>query len=348
MPKIKVHEKALAHLSRGLYRSPASALRELVSNAWDANAKTVRISTNYPSFFQLAVEDNGDGFTMEEFSRVMAGGIGNSEKRSDERPMAFGRPIIGRLGIGMLGIAQIAPSFTVASKTKDGEGFRAEVKLYDLLKERLDQEDPELIRDSSGPAETYKTVDIGTYEFDKSFDPGTRKAGTLIIATDVHPQFTEAFQQSLKGEEFIEVPSDWKQAIRKLSKVDSLQQLGDYWRLLWELSAACPIPYIDANAVPNHMIKADQERLLSYNFRLLVDDIQLFKPVLLKGDRYRYITRGIKDRTRKIYGKNVAFHGYLAVRDGQQIRPDELRGILIRVNNVGILGTTIRPFSIIG
>jgi hypothetical protein len=33
MPKIIVHEKALAHLSRGLYRSPASALRELVSNA---------------------------------------------------------------------------------------------------------------------------------------------------------------------------------------------------------------------------------------------------------------------------------------------------------------------------
>jgi HSP90 family molecular chaperone len=46
--KIKVGEKALAHLSRGLYRSPASALRELVSNAWDANAKIVRIDTNYP------------------------------------------------------------------------------------------------------------------------------------------------------------------------------------------------------------------------------------------------------------------------------------------------------------
>lgn len=50
MPKIRVHEKALAHLSRGLYRSPASALRELVSNAWDANATTVAINTNYPNF----------------------------------------------------------------------------------------------------------------------------------------------------------------------------------------------------------------------------------------------------------------------------------------------------------
>src|SRR5712692_9783709 len=101
MPKINVHEKALGHLSRGLYRSPASTLRELVSNAWDANATVVRIDTNYPNFFQVAVEDNGDGFTIEEFERVMKGGIGNSEKRPDGAPLRFGRPMIGRLGIGM-------------------------------------------------------------------------------------------------------------------------------------------------------------------------------------------------------------------------------------------------------
>jgi HSP90 family molecular chaperone len=65
MPKIKVHEKALAHLSRGLYRSPASALRELVSNAWDANATTVTINTNYPNFYQLSVEDDGIGFKRQ-------------------------------------------------------------------------------------------------------------------------------------------------------------------------------------------------------------------------------------------------------------------------------------------
>jgi len=69
MPQIKVHEKALAHLSRGLYRSPASALRELVSNAWDANARLVEISTNYPLFMRLAVQDNGDGFSRTTLPR---------------------------------------------------------------------------------------------------------------------------------------------------------------------------------------------------------------------------------------------------------------------------------------
>ena len=83
MGKIKVHEKALAHLSRGLYRSPASALRELVSNAWDANATEVRIDTGVPTFSQVSVRDNGDGFTEEDFVRLMEGGIGNSDSSPD-------------------------------------------------------------------------------------------------------------------------------------------------------------------------------------------------------------------------------------------------------------------------
>ena len=101
MPKkIKVHEKALAHLSRGLYRSPASALRELVSNAWDANATWVRIDSDAPRFAQLTVQDNGEGFTKPAFEKMMAGGIGNSEKRPSKKELTFGRPVIGRLGIG--------------------------------------------------------------------------------------------------------------------------------------------------------------------------------------------------------------------------------------------------------
>src|SRR5438309_5334457 len=115
MSKIKVHEKSLAHLSRGLYRSPASALRELVSNAWDADATIVRINTNYPLFYQLSVEDNGAGFTKDDFENLMEGGVGNSDKRLASEPelVRYGRPVIGRLGIGLLGIAQICGAFTI-------------------------------------------------------------------------------------------------------------------------------------------------------------------------------------------------------------------------------------------
>jgi Histidine kinase-, DNA gyrase B-, and HSP90-like ATPase len=163
MPQIRVHEKALAHLSRGLYRSPASALRELVSNAWDANATHVMIATNYPSFVQIAVRDNGDGFSRDEFRRLMSGGIGNSEKREADAPLIHNRPMIGRLGIGLLGIAQICGGFEVASKPKGGEAFRARVRLYDLIREKLDSKDPSIVKDELSVG--VREVDVGEYDF---------------------------------------------------------------------------------------------------------------------------------------------------------------------------------------
>src|SRR5215470_6873368 len=181
MPKIRVHEKALGHLTKGLYRSPASALRELVSNAWDANARVVRINTNFPNFFQISIEDNGDGFTRAEFEQLMNAGIGNSPKRSDELILINDRPVIGRLGIGMLGIAQICGGFTITSTPKEGEGFKARNRLYDLLKEKLDTEDPAVVTEED---QRVTEVSVGEYSFEE-YDESRRKPGTVLIADQV-------------------------------------------------------------------------------------------------------------------------------------------------------------------
>jgi hypothetical protein len=331
MPQIHVHEKALAHLSRGLYRSPASAMRELVSNGWDANARTVRISTNYPNFFQVAIEDNGDGFSAEEFKRLMEGGIGNSEKRPKGAKLIHGRPQIGRLGIGMLGIAQVCGSFTVTSKMKNGKGFRAKVRLYDLLKEKLDSDDPKFVKKSQGQTE----VDVGTYDFEK-YDLSKTSFGTSIVADDVSPTFVQAFQQSLVSPKFREPPLNWTKAIDIVSNVHTIQELGDYWRLLWELSASCPIPYVSENAVPKRLVADEQKLLESYDFRVIVDGLELKKPVSLKGNPAGYTTHRIAPQHLTPYGKDLRFHGYIVVQEGAQLKPDELRGILIRIKNVAI------------
>lgn len=327
MPEIKVHEKALAHLSRGLYRSPASAVRELVSNAWDANARLVEIDTNYPLFMRLTVQDNGEGFSRKQFATLMDGGIGNSEKRPASEQLRYARPVIGRLGIGMLGIAQICGSFTITSKVRSGEGFRANIKLYDLIKEKLDDNDPDIVGD---------VVDVGEYEFDESFDPESARVGTSITTDDVHPTFVRSFQQSAEPAASHRSPPDWRKAITLFSRVRSIQELGDYWRLLWDLSASCPIPYVSADAVPRGLIREDQERLESYNFRVTVDGLELKKPVYLKGNPAGYTTQEISEQHFRPYGKDLKFHGYLVVQEGTQLRPDELRGILIRIKNVGI------------
>ena len=332
MPQIHVHEKALAHLSRGLYRSPASALRELVSNAWDAQASAVRIGTNCPNFLQLSVEDDGVGFTKRDFEQLMAGGIGNSQKRVGDAE-ASGRPVIGRLGIGMLGIAQLCGAFTLVSRPLKGEGFRARITLYDLLKDKLDKGDSSVVKTTGTTESPISIVDVGEYEFE-TFDPKAIRHGTRLIADDLHPTFVQSFQESTRKSE--PVPMNWGDAVKIISGKSSLQELGDYWRLLWELAAAAPVPYLSATSLPQSLARADQQRLESYKFRVVVDGIELRKPVALRGNEAGYSAWPIEPQERTLYGKRLRFHGYILVQEGTQLKPDELRGIMIRIKDVGI------------
>ena len=292
----------------------------------------MRITTNYPKFFQIAVEDNGAGFTREEFTAIMGGGIGNSQKRPQNVATINDRPVIGRLGIGLLGIAQVCLGFRIVSRPKGKDGFSARVRLYDLLKERLDRDDPDVTRDTDG----LKEVEVGTYEIEKDFDLESVRFGTTILADDVHPTFVHAFQESITFEGFISPPEDWAAVLKVVSRVRSLQELGDYWRLIWELAASCPVPYLNERAVPKKLIAEDQKRLESYDFKVLIDGLELRKPVYLHRNLGGYTTFRIPPQAQKVYGKDLKFHGYIAVQEGLQLKPDELRGILIRIKNVAI------------
>ena len=134
--KIRVHEKALAHLTRGLYRSPASALRELVSNAWDADAKQVDVKLPLDAAWNsgnaeqiIEVADNGNGMTwnMVRDAYLDVGRDRREEEKTDRSP--GGRLLQGRKGVGKLagfGIADIVEVQTVHKDkdTKIGEKMR--------------------------------------------------------------------------------------------------------------------------------------------------------------------------------------------------------------------------------
>ncbi len=79
-------------------------------------------------------------------------------------------------------------------------------------------------------------------------------------------------------------------------------------------------------------IHEDQELLEHYNFRVLVDGIQLFKPAFLQGNPNGYTWQKIPPVTKTVYGKTLRFHGYIVVQEALNLHPDELRGILVRVS----------------
>jgi hypothetical protein len=60
--------------------------------------------------------------------------------------------------------------------------------------------------------------------------------------------------------------------------------------------------------------------------------------VKLRGNKAGYTCHRFAEPRKLIYGRPLSYHGYIVVQEGSQIKPDELRGILIRVKNVGIGG----------
>ena len=190
---IEVSSKILGHISAGIYRSPGGAIKELVSNAFDADATRVAITTNWPSFDIITCRDNGSGMTLEKFKNIMTREIGDSAKRVETDGNAddmtnLSRPIIGWLGIGMLGIAQICHEFNVISHHKETQtAFRARIRLEDFLREK--------VKDISPDQVAKQPIDVGRFMVE-TIDYDSDKAGTYVIASDMRSAFVRKFRET--------------------------------------------------------------------------------------------------------------------------------------------------------
>src|SRR5271166_6391305 len=74
-------DRVLARITDGIYRQPASALRELIANAYDADAQNVYIQTDAPKFSRITVRDDGNGLSIEALASLIHH-IGGSPKRT--------------------------------------------------------------------------------------------------------------------------------------------------------------------------------------------------------------------------------------------------------------------------
>jgi hypothetical protein len=125
--RLMTDERVFARITDGIYRDPASALRELIANAYDADATDVRVETDYPRFSKISVRDDGKGLTKETLAHVICH-IGGSLKRTKEgqkhqissdddvTKSKAGRPLIGKLGIGLFSVSQITHHVVIISK----------------------------------------------------------------------------------------------------------------------------------------------------------------------------------------------------------------------------------------
>jgi hypothetical protein len=289
---IKLSAKVFGHISQGLYRTPAGAIKELISNAFDADATLVRVHTGFPRFDTFSCEDDGRGLSLEEFKRLMKMGIGTSMKRFEQSAATtlHGRQIIGRLGIGLLSIAQICSEFDLISHCDESKtAFQVSIRFPAYTKEDIDRIKPQNSDDVIESGE-YKVSDIG-------FDPAKR--GVRIFTHFLRQSFRKRLSDLTRYGNSIHHGStepyrsfhDFTEAIYEgKDSSKSLTLASDYDQLLFGLSLIPPLPYLDnlANIVLQLPPVAEyQKRLQQNKFRLVVDNLELRRPLKLPSDLSR-------------------------------------------------------------
>lgn len=141
--KLETDDKVLARVTDGIYRLPGSAIRELISNAYDADAENVYVDTDVPRFNSMTIRDDGSGMSVNTLVNMLRH-IGGSAKRTekgislkvtDEDDTSLSaikkRKLIGKIGIGLFSVAQLTRDFEIITKQKGNDYYlRAKVRLF--------------------------------------------------------------------------------------------------------------------------------------------------------------------------------------------------------------------------
>lgn len=292
---IVLSAKVFGHLSQGLYRTPAGAIKELISNAYDADATLVRIHTGFPRFQTFSCEDDGTGMSRIEFERLMNRGIGSSFKRvSSDFAVTAGhhRPLIGRLGLGILALAQICSRFEITSHhAQTKEAFRATIRFPAYTRQEMDKIAAKA-RNSNDDVEVHG----GQYTIqEEPFDQDKR--GVRVFTEYLRETFRKRMittldrpghsQKSRIKEPYRDFAHFLNGIYSQPDPVASLNLLSDYDQLLFGLAVAPPLPLTEDRNIATElpMIRARQKRLRSFEFEVQVDNLALANPVWLPWDR---------------------------------------------------------------
>lgn len=200
----------LAKLLGESYRSTEYALKELVDNAWDAEATAIFITLPEPlTLDPILIEDNGNGMTEQELRREYLTIANDRRSRKGDRTPRLKRLVKGRKGIGKfsgLMVASVMDVRTVARKKKT----QVVISKESLLSEEKDLE----------------RIDLPITVSETSDDI----SGTTVILTGLNQRYEFPRADKLKGLLMLEYGREHDVAITVNGEKLGLEDLpGEYF-----------------------------------------------------------------------------------------------------------------------
>jgi hypothetical protein len=205
----------------GIYPSFVSAFKELVNNAYDADATEVKIWLA-TDLSRIKVEDNGRGMTLFEFQDNYVRIGGSVHHRENTDLTTSGRRPIGRKGIGFLAIARYCHSIEIDSYANKEISVSRRV----LVEPQPDPVEPRLIPFFAGPfvQELAPFITVQNVQYDT-----TELSPTDYSQRGIALKLSEHTWRSYEGNSLtIHYSIDWRKVkIQATIDYEYLLNLGD-------------------------------------------------------------------------------------------------------------------------
>jgi len=206
---IEVNKEVVRHLSIGLYRNYALAIKEIISNAYDAGATEVKIKLDLKNK-KIIIRDNGKGMDYNEFKdQYLHIGF---YKEPTNTPDDLGRLRVGTFGIGFLAPLPYCKNMIVITKKRGSD----KVMEATIAAENFFSKGTWNIKDEMVP-----------YEIKES-DLPKNVGETIIILEDIQPQIEEDLK---------------RKQVKTKAKID---QLSGFDKFKWTLCQYSPIQFSPA------------------------------------------------------------------------------------------------------
>lgn len=286
---MRVHREIISYFSAGLYRNFGRAVKELVSNAYDAKATEVKMRLDLLNN-RLIVRDNGIGMGIEELQeKFMAVGFPTP---LDENIDELGRKRVGTFGIGSISVFPYCEKLTVITKKRKSDRT-VELNIH---AGRFFKGETFILEKEMEEAKFPYTTTIS----DLPYEQGE----TIIILDQLKPH----------------VINDLRKEERSLSV--SIEKLSGFEKFKWTLQQYCPLEYPqDQHELSDFFAVSGRVPL-----RVWLDGEELFRNVP-SGAR-------ILDKGETGFGDIKV--KYVIMTPFSPVRPIEMKGLQIRLRNVGI------------
>ena len=329
---IKVHSQIINDLSSGIYSSPASCIKELVNNSYDADASLVNIRIK-PIDDTIIVVDDGNGMNAEDFDNNFAWISKSNKRNTNEKSEKYNRPLIGKIGIGFIAVNEICHSLKViSSKENEPIKFEATIDFNEIIQKNESDDiikgNYTLINEKEDVDAHYTIIQLIDLK-DSVIDILNDKQYRSEVARKKNKDFDALSFQSM--EDIVDHV--------KTKHLKTFKEENAYTQFILDLSSYIPVEYIEGGPIKGHkdkVISRISNEIKSMNFKVDLDGIYLKKPNFFDvTDGVRYACVSFQENI-PINGSNpLEIKGYFFSK-GSLLTPRELNGVSVKVRGIPI------------